>query len=75
MRKEFGMYLREKRIDKGHTIQELADKCELSYVTMSNIELGKTRPSISTLKTIGEALGMEYFELRQKLKENDEEKQ
>ena len=73
MRKEFGMYLREKRIDKGHTIKELASECKLSYVTMSNIELGKTRPSISTLKTIGEVLDIEYFELRQKLKKNDEE--
>lgn len=66
--KEFGKWVRSKRLDRGMTLVELAKKCELSYVTISNIELGKTKPSISTMRRLSESLDVDYFDIRQKLK-------
>ena len=66
--KDFGKWIREHRLNKGITLMELAKQCELSYVTISNIELGKTRPSISTMRRLSESLDIDYFDIRQKLK-------
>jgi transcriptional regulator with XRE-family HTH domain len=65
---EFGLWLREKRINLGYTILDFSNICELSYVTISNIELGKVMPGIHATKQISKALSMEYVDLRQIIK-------
>lgn len=70
---DFGRWLRERRLDLGYTLQSFADKCNLSYVTLSTIELGKSKAGINATKKIAKGLGIEYIELRKKMKEFEEQ--
>ena len=65
----FGEWLREKRLDLGETMQEFADACDLSYVSVSNIELDKKKAGMNALRKIAEHIGMEYVEVRQVMKD------
>lgn len=69
---DFGLWLRDKRLDKGLTMEEFSKLCELSYVTISNIELGKVLPGISATKKIADVLEMEYVDLRLQIKARGE---
>lgn len=64
----FGNWLRDKRLDHGLTMTEFADKVGVSYVTLSNVELGKVTPGINFLTKLSEYLEMEYIDLRKILK-------
>jgi transcriptional regulator with XRE-family HTH domain len=66
-----GKYIREKRLDVGLMQKELAAKCGLTIQTINFIENGRNNPSISTLRKIAEVLGINYFELRQVMKEGE----
>ena len=53
----FGEKLKELRVLKGLTQEELADRCELSKGFISQIERDLTSPSIATLGDILQSLG------------------
>ena len=55
---EIGERLRELRIQRGLTQEELADRCELSKGFISQVERDLTSPSIATLKDMLECLGV-----------------
>ena len=54
---EIGIKIREMRLKKQLTQEELADRCELTKGYISQIENDLTSPSIATLKDILQALG------------------
>lgn len=66
-----GSFIREKRLDVGLMQWELAEKCGITVQAMNFIEKGRNNPSISTLRKLAEALGINYFELRQVMKEGE----
>lgn len=55
---EIGEKLRELRIQRGLTQEELADRCELSKGFISQVERELASPSIATLKDMLECLGI-----------------
>lgn len=55
---EIGEKLRELRIQRGLTQEELADRCELSKGFISQVERELASPSIATLKDMLECLGV-----------------
>lgn len=52
--------LKKYRFDKDMTQEELADKVELKRSTISSIEAGINKPSISTAKKLGNELGFDW---------------
>lgn len=56
LEQQFGKKLRELRLDRGLTQEQLAEKANVSYQAISNIERGLTGPSFSTLADIAKAL-------------------
>ena len=54
---DIGLKLKELRILKGLTQEELADRAELSKGFISQIERNLTSPSIATLMDILQCLG------------------
>ena len=56
-RMEIGNKIKELRIKKGLTQEELADRCELSKGFISQLENDLTSPSIATLVDILQCLG------------------
>lgn len=58
-----GARLRNLRTEHGFSIRALAERAEISSSVISEVERGKTEPSISTLKRLAAALGtsITYF--------------
>ena len=56
-KKQLGMRIQEKRIEKKWTQEKLADSVGLSPVYISSIERGIKLPSLSTAVNIANALG------------------
>lgn len=54
---ELGRSVRERRLAGGHTLVALAARAGLSQPFLSQIENGKARPSLTSLRRIAEALG------------------
>lgn len=52
--------LREKRMEKSLTQEQLAEKVYVGRTTISNIECGFALPSVETAKLIGAALGFDW---------------
>ena len=52
-----GRHIRQMRIEKGMTLQALADLTGLSPSMLSLLERGRTGPSIGTLVIVASALG------------------
>lgn len=69
---EIGNKLKELRIQKGLTQEELADRCELSKGFISQLERNLTSPSIATLVDILQCLGTDLPEF---FSENPQEEQ
>jgi transcriptional regulator with XRE-family HTH domain len=57
---ETGKLIRELRIKKGMTQEELADKTEVSSRTIQRIENGEVDPRAYTLQMIAKALEVDY---------------
>ncbi|MBE5793750.1 MAG: helix-turn-helix domain-containing protein [Clostridiales bacterium] len=55
---EIGEKLRELRLQRGLTQEEMADRCELSKGFISQVERDLASPSIATLKDMLECLGV-----------------
>jgi len=54
--KKFGSKLRKIRIDKGMTMQELADISDIEYSQVSRIERGIISTSLSNIFAIAKAM-------------------
>ena len=59
---EIGNKLKELRLKNDLTLEELANRSELTKGFLSQVERDLTSPSISTLSDILEALGVEFSE-------------
>jgi transcriptional regulator with XRE-family HTH domain len=45
------------------SIRELAQRANVATRTINNIELGRTTPSLATIKSLSEALGVDALEI------------
>lgn len=54
--KGFGNRVRALRIEKGLTMEKLAELAGIDYRQLSYIELGQTNPTISTVNAIAKGL-------------------
>lgn len=52
--------LKEERLKKGYTQEELGDKVGLVRQAISAIELGVRRPSVETAQAIGKVLDIDW---------------
>ncbi len=59
----FGEVLRQTRLDKGLSQEELADACGRHRTYVSLLERGRSSPSIKTLFLLAEALGVRPSQL------------
>ena len=57
---EIGSKIRNLRLKKGLTQEELGDRCELSKAFISLLESDKTSPSMATLEDILNVLGTDF---------------
>ncbi len=57
-----GTRIRELRLKKGMTQNELAIHCNFEKASMSRIESGKTNITVLTLKKISKELGFDIIE-------------
>ena len=55
------------RGEAGLTLEELADKADMRFQLLSELERGTTNPLLSTLVRITEGLGIELSELAARL--------
>ena len=60
---DIGLKLKELRILKGLTQEELADRAELSKGFISQLERNLTSPSIATLTDILQCLGLSLIHI------------
>lgn len=67
---KIGGKIKELRIQKSLTQEELADRCELSKGFISQLERDLTSPSIATLVDILQCLGTNLEEFFQRLLPN-----
>jgi len=70
---ETGKIVKELRIKRGMTQEELADKTEVSARTIQRIENGEVDPRAYTLQMIAKALDVDYNLFV--LNESDEEQE
>jgi transcriptional regulator with XRE-family HTH domain len=61
--KKFGKRLREVRLSKKLSQEDLAYKCGLEYSQINRIELGKVNTSISHVALLAKHLGVSTSEL------------
>ena len=66
---EIGQKIKQLRIQKGLTLEELASRSELTKGFLSQMERDLTSPSIATLNDILEALGTTLAEFFKEEKE------
>lgn len=59
LRKNVGLQIRSLRKAKGLTQEELAEKADLSYKYIGELERGQVNVSIDSLQKIADALGKE----------------
>ena len=62
-RKKIGKYIRKKRIEKGMTQQQLAEKIQVTEKAVSRWETGRGVPDISLLEPLAEELHVSVTEL------------
>ena len=58
-----GLFIKDLRLKKGLTQEELADKTDISVRTIQRIENGEVDPRLYTLQSIALALEIDYAEL------------
>ena len=52
--------LKELRIAKGLTQEQLANECGVQRTTITMIELGENKPSVELAKKLGEIFGIDW---------------
>lgn len=60
---DLGERLKKLRNKQGISIRELAERVDMGYTNVSNIETGKVNPKYTTLVKLAEALEMDLREL------------
>ena len=55
--------LREWRNKRGYSVRELADRADVHYVTVVNIENGHVSPTVNLLAKLAKALGISVRDL------------
>lgn len=60
---EIGKRLRARRQERGLSLRKLAARLQISPSALSQIETGRSRPSVSTLYSIVDELGISFDEL------------
>ncbi len=63
IKKQFGKHLRELRLEKKLTQEELADKAGLHFTYVGQIERGVRNPSLINLYKLAKALNIKGGEL------------
>jgi transcriptional regulator with XRE-family HTH domain len=58
-----GQELKRLRKEKGFTLEELAERAEISTSYLSHIERGTRQASLTTLETLAKILGAGLYEL------------
>ena len=58
-----GQALRRMRKDKGFTLEEMAERAEISTSFLSHIERGTRNVPLATLETLAQVLGTNLYEL------------
>ena len=61
--KALGNRVREVRLSKGMTMEQLAEGARIDYQQVLRVESGKVNATVSTMHGIAEALGMAISEL------------
>ena len=59
----FAANLKKVREEKGFSQQDLADECDISKSTLQRIEWGKLNPTIAMVKSITDALKINFTDL------------
>jgi len=54
----FGLHVRELRLDKGISQEELADRCDLHRTFIGRIERGETNVTLLNIHKIARGLGV-----------------
>lgn len=55
--KDYGAYVRERRLEKGYSQEEVAQMLGISQQTYSRYELGTREPGLDFVKAVAKALG------------------
>lgn len=63
IRKKFGIHLRELRLQRKLTQEELADRADMHFTYIGQIERGLRNPSLVNLEKIAKALRVKAGEL------------
>jgi transcriptional regulator with XRE-family HTH domain len=58
-----GRNVRRARIEKGLTQEELAERAGTSQFYVSSLEAGRRNPTVVTVATLAQALGVDYLDL------------
>lgn len=63
MSEQIGKKLKQLRLDKGLTQQQVADKLEITRSTISNYEIGRRTPHLKDLQELAElyGTGLDFF--------------
>jgi DNA adenine methylase len=61
--KAFGKHLRQLREQRGYGMREFALKADMEYSQLSKIERGIINPTISTVYSLAESLGVSFQEM------------
>ena len=60
---KIGLKIRELRIERKLTLQQLSDKLDMEYNNLIRIEKGRTNPTIGTLYKICQVLGISLVDI------------
>ncbi|MFK7113794.1 helix-turn-helix transcriptional regulator [Flavobacterium oreochromis] len=63
LQKSVGKRIKEIRVEKRISQQELADLCGIEPSNMSRLEAGRANATLSTIELVSKNLGVEPFEL------------
>jgi transcriptional regulator with XRE-family HTH domain len=63
IKKRFGKQLRKHRLDQGLTQEELADKADMHFTYIGQIERGLRNPSLVNLHKLAKAMRLKAGEL------------
>ena len=58
-----GRNVRRARIEKGLTQEELAERAGTSQFYVSSLEAGRRNPTVVTVATLAQALGVDHLDL------------
>lgn len=68
---KLGEFVKQQRLNKGLTQEQLANLCELSFVTINSIENNK-KPGIRTINMLSKIFDTSVADLRNMLNEDNE---